>query len=130
MTPKEENELICEKLLGWNRTGFDVPVSWISGDDQPFVMKAPRLTPSFDDWASVGLILDAFTKIDFGFKKMHIELFHSGLGGLWRFELMWPEGQINVIEQHTGPVAIRAAALQLIERGIDSFYREKNDIAD
>jgi hypothetical protein len=55
MTDREDNELICEKLLGWKRA--KAPGYWYSdiGPNEFFC----RSTPSFNDWGSAGLILDA-----------------------------------------------------------------------
>lgn len=61
MTTQEENELICEKLLGWVRhtypanesPAWEVPSK--AGEFQPTVF----VTPGFETWADAGLILDA-----------------------------------------------------------------------
>lgn len=58
MSEQEENELICEKLLGWTRAEqIRGRTHWNqSGKYALFTLPAP----AFTDWASAGLILDAF----------------------------------------------------------------------
>lgn len=53
MSPQKENELICEKLLGWKRGHFTN--EWSSSAKGLCL----ATTPTFTDWASAGLILEA-----------------------------------------------------------------------
>lgn len=65
-TPDEltaENELICEKLLGWKlggrgRFGAKMWLDSPNGDDGDQWHTVP--TPSFTTWADAGLIVDSF----------------------------------------------------------------------
>lgn len=108
-----ENELICEKLLGWK----PAPVtalglkSWYPnpyGDDGEQWRSEP--TPSFDTWAEAGLILEALTaRRDHGWclgdaePARDVRCFSMGIHGY----------KYNAIRQ-TGPEAIRDAALYFI----------------
>ncbi len=105
MTTEGENELICEKLLGWERI--------TSGEATGFFFPSPSAiacdAPSFTDWASAGLILEA--------------LDNEGLA--WTFG-NGPEGDFecrvsNACDIHiyaeTGPLAVRAAALAYLREG-------------
>jgi hypothetical protein len=51
----EENELICERLLGWKKNPSNIPGIGFSGWESD-----DRSTPFFTTWAEAGLILDAF----------------------------------------------------------------------
>lgn len=112
-TPDElaaENELICEKLLGWKPapvTAFGHK-SWYPnpyGDDGEQWRSEP--TPSFDTWAEAGLILEALAKAgqrpDLGYYT----------------DCEW-HCMINATDEcmpnmfSTGPAAIRDAALAYI----------------
>ncbi len=54
---RQESELICEKLLGWERlAGAAWSVVW--NDKTTRGQQWPR-TPAFDTWADAGLILEA-----------------------------------------------------------------------
>lgn len=61
LSTQAENELICEKLLGWIRHNYpanDSPAWEVpskAGEFQPTVF----VTPSFTTWAEAGLILEA-----------------------------------------------------------------------
>lgn len=55
LSTQAENELICEKLLGWTSD------SYIEGRKWPWLDRHGNrrvVTPTFTDWASAGLILD------------------------------------------------------------------------
>lgn len=65
MTPQQENELICERLLGW--THDKVAQGWII----PGAAVWERVsTPHFDQWDTVGMIIEALDKkgvdVEFG----------------------------------------------------------------
>ncbi len=101
-----ENELICEKLLGWEPLGrtmgsYGVGMSWrrIKGGS------VNHGTPSFTTWAEAGLILDALRTKGMGYSL-----------------LAYRKGAITFVvdgelEQYadTGPLAIRATALEYIK---------------
>jgi hypothetical protein len=103
-TPDEltaENELICEKLLGWTpclRRITDGAREWKTQESKYF------LTPSFTTWADAGLILDALPK----------ELEY--IVGYCDIEKQWYCGQAVGADTYadTGPLAVRAAALEYI----------------
>lgn len=103
---QEENELICEKLLGWRRlptgrwnNGLGNEYSNIYGDQWP-------LTPSFTTWADAGLILEALVARN-----------EVTLNGDSRFKSIWTceLGNGGSDAHMSGPLAIRAAALSYIE---------------
>jgi hypothetical protein len=116
MTTQEENEAICERLLGWTRVDqvrHPEPFRWITatlnetGDQFIRSLSAP----SFDTWADAGLILDAMGRdhhIDFG-KNSHGN-------GRW-FCAFEDTSNTPVGEDYaeTGPLAIRAAAIEYIQ---------------
>lgn len=60
LTP--ENELICEKLLGWVRAPSCGEQEWLVVEDIDDV-PLQRTTPSFATWAEAGLILDRFEEL-------------------------------------------------------------------
>lgn len=109
-TPDElnaENALICERLLKWKPArlsglGFQMWRPDPYGDDG--AQWAERSTPSFDTWADAGLILDALPR----------ELEY--VVGYCDIEKQWYCGQSIGADTYadTGPVAIRAAALEYI----------------
>lgn len=109
-TPDElnaENELICEKLLGWRSMKVDHDARlWCVPPTRGFT----RPTPSFNTWADAGLILDALTaRRDHGWclgdaePARDVRCFSMGIHGY----------KYNAIRQ-TGPEAIRAAAIYFI----------------
>lgn len=56
-----QNELICEKLLGWVKRPSDIPGISFSGWCVP---NGPdESTPSFTTWADAGLIIDRFEEL-------------------------------------------------------------------
>jgi hypothetical protein len=105
-TPDEltaENELICEKLLQWRllgRSGSSMTIwSLPNGRD------GRQGTPSFTTWADAGLILDALTINRVVFDVYHHdEDFMCSFGGM----------PVTISSATTGPLAIRAAALEYI----------------
>jgi len=109
MTSQEENELICEKLLGWklggrNRFGTKMWLDNPYGDDG--AQWNTVVTPSFDTWAEAGLILDALSAAGI----------RAGLENLpsdhWAFRIF--KGAVFQFGT-TGPLAIRTAALEYIK---------------
>lgn len=78
MTEQEENQLICEKLLRWKRSGFRGPIwYWLPtpyGDDGAQWHEVT--TPAFTTWEDAGLILDALAA-----KWPASKVFFRGLGG-------------------------------------------------
>lgn len=109
MNTQEENELICEKLLGWRRlthngvTWWEVPST--AGEFQPCVL----VTPSFTTWAEAGLILDALQVA-------------GQEPDLWNVDAYWYVQASTVGQPYediphalTAPLAIRAAALAYIK---------------
>lgn len=117
MNTHAENELICEKLLGWERCQHPECDGWwhagMTCNYAPGAVQENRRTrdiPSFTTWAGAGLILEAMGRnhhIDFG-KNSHGE-------GRW-FCAFEDTSNIPVGEDYaeTGPLAIRAAALEYI----------------
>jgi hypothetical protein len=99
-TPDEltaENELICEKLLGWIRHdyGKDSPAWEVpskTGEYQPTIF----YTPSFTTWAEAGLILEALQR-----RGPDAVPYRRLIG-------------IRLTQGLLGPVDIRAAALEYI----------------
>ena len=110
-TEEENNELICEKLLGWHRfTSEGETIGWgrLSQDTLATSVSAP----AFTTWATAGLILDALrakgmTVHIFSERyKFHVEMFDSDS----------ESAKMNFFEADAdkAPLAIRAAALEYI----------------
>lgn len=101
-TPDElsaENALICEKLLGWKQSS--ILGYWFPSPCHVGTLK----TPAFDTWASAGRILEALE-----IKREPIDVFHEDED--WSAEL----GVYRCTGRGTtGPLAIRAAALEYIK---------------
>lgn len=99
MTTDEENELICEKLLGWKRLAKapNVDQHWndgiLGGDEWP-------RTPSFDTEVDIWLILIALPQWEL---EKHGDCFEFAIGD-----------QINRFGD-TPEEAIRAAAIDYIK---------------
>lgn len=102
MSDRVENELICEKLLGWGRGDG----GWIKLDG---FMYGGCGTPSFDDWASAGLILDAWAKAG-----NEYDLACEEMGSYVATFRCPSKGHKLLIEGKTLPLAIRATALAYI----------------
>jgi len=102
-----ENELICEKLLGWRKcstfgaqcAGWTRPDSAAHSDN----------TPDFTTWAEAGLILDALSS-----RSVDPTLEYSD--GKWDCYGGDPFESFIHAYRDTGPLAIRAAALEYIRR--------------
>lgn len=99
MTTKDENELICEKLLGWVRECRESEPGWI---EELFWRLSDGTreseTPTFTTWAEAGLILEALQRL---VNSPHWQAGEALLGKL---------GGVLINGQFT-PTAIRAAAL-------------------
>jgi hypothetical protein len=92
----EANEQICAKLLGWTPSDG----GWLKNDGY---MYGGCGTPSFTTWAEAGLILDALINLGIG-----VDVGNSGGG--WYCDIY--SGLVP--SESTGPLAVRAAALQYI----------------
>jgi hypothetical protein len=105
-TPDEltaENELICEKLLGWSKAQWFG--DWAGNWNRPDGGMCAG-TPSFTHWAEAGLILDAFAKNDIAFDVYQ--------DGEWSVGFYGKHTKCHTRASETGPVAIRAAALAYV----------------
>jgi hypothetical protein len=101
---QRENELICEKLLGW--IAWQEPgesLGWKNLKAHPGEILD---TPDFSDWAEAGLILDALSSAD-------PTLGHSE--GKWDCYGDDPYESFFHAYADTGPLAIRAAALEYLK---------------
>lgn len=56
-----ESQLICEKLLGWQPCEIKGKAGVVSWHTNGRILP----TPSFDNWAEAGLILDALQKLSY-----------------------------------------------------------------
>lgn len=114
MTEQEENELICEKLLGWVRGPTTSRVllgqAWQRAND-PAVLR----TPQFTTWADVGLILDAIVAKG-GYYNLGMGSRDEPKEGPWVKLLIdsSAEWAKNYGRGETMPEAIRAAVLDAI----------------
>lgn len=98
-----EDVLIVEKLLGWKRAGDpDVPL-WLKPATETR-REEQWYTPSFTTWAEAGLILEALGH------ELELTKIHP-CGGRWAFSI----GAMTRFDT-SGPLAIRAAALEYIRR--------------
>lgn len=88
-----ENEAICEKLLGWNRSS--IVGYWFPSQEHAGTVR----TPSFTTWAEAGLILEALKNV-VGWEPARAR---SQLGWLLK------TGELT-------PLAVRAEALEYIRR--------------
>lgn len=115
MTPHEENELICEKLLGWKlagRNAFKVKMWFCLPNGQDGEQYITTSTPSFTTWAQAGLILEALSA-----KELYPRLEQQRASGHWHCDILGGNGfgcNINP------SLAIRAAALETSAPGMDS----------
>jgi hypothetical protein len=106
MSEQQENELICAKLLGWERRAnigtADGRAMWLHHP----ATKVGAPTPTFTTWIDAGLILDALERAGEYFEVRRDE-------GRWEcLEALF----VNWAAKHptSGPLAIRAAALEYI----------------
>lgn len=106
-----ENELICEKLLGWKRRvpdeqqGAAPDLIWL----RPFGFGGLDIsdrTPSFTSWADAGLILEAFAARD-----VACDLYQDGE---WSIGFYGKHSKCHTRASETGPLAVRSAALAYI----------------
>ncbi len=100
MSEQEENELICEKLLGW--TAWQEPgkaLQWkqLFDDGRGWTIND---TPSFTDWASAGLILD-WLMTNIGPELEHVR----------------DEVAFSIRHRKLTPLAVRSAALAYLREG-------------
>jgi len=100
---RQESELICEKLLSWVRVDSVRGVRWRRASDSKLNFEVLQ-TPSFTTWAEAGLILDAMIDREPVLWKHH-EGWQAHFDQPWDWSI-----------QPTGPLAIRAAALEYIKR--------------
>lgn len=101
-TPEEfgiENEAICETLLRWKRSS--ILGYWFPSHEHAGTVR----TPSFATWAEAGLILEALQK-----KGTRTELLDWG--NCWECRII---GNYGIGLYDTGPLAIRAAALEYLK---------------
>ncbi len=119
MTEQQENELICEKLLGWKlagRSSFGAKM-WLNnpyGDDGAQWQTVP--TPSFDTWADAGLMASALRARGIAF-----DIHSTGDGGWLVRPAQKDSDRLGYLRlgDHMAkelPDAIRAAALEYIRR--------------
>lgn len=101
-TEMAENVRICEKLLGWTRS--------LKINNVQMWHEAPQgiYTPSFDTWAEAGLIMDALAK-----DRIPFDLYQDGKWDVVFYSKYVTHG---MRASDTGPLAIRAAALEYIRR--------------
>lgn len=98
---QEENALIAEKLLGWKQDAIDSDGCKLWRDT-----RGERVwrTPTFTDWHSAGMILEALSAI--GKMPRH----GQRPDGRW-YCVVYGE---DPVASTTGPLAIRAAAIAYI----------------
>jgi hypothetical protein len=100
-----ENDLICEKLLAWKRSGTGESWGmqrslWRTGSNEL------RGMPSFDTWADAGLILDALHARDVTFG-----VYRDGAGtSRWNVQIAMRAYAFA----NSGPAAVRDCALRYI----------------
>lgn len=99
MSEQSDNELICEKLLGWTRDPEWQLPAWKDGKED----RGP--TPSFATWAEAGLILDA---LDVAEPEVILRKFRVNDVN-WTARTRTSEGFGSA-----GPLAIRALALDYL----------------
>lgn len=102
MSEQEENELICEKLLGWKRHEHNGGVWWELPAPTGEYASSQFRALKFTTWADAGLILDALSHrcVDVG-----------NLTDCWYCDI---DGMLPTPNAPTGPLAVRAAALKWI----------------
>jgi hypothetical protein len=108
LSTQAENELICEKLLGWERwrePGKQLQWKNVIDGGRGWTIEE---TPSFTTWAEAGLILDALHARDVIF-----EMYRDGAGtSRWNVVI----AMITCSRERSGPAAVRDCALQYIRR--------------
>lgn len=104
MTEKEENELICEKLLCFTKhCGHPDCNDWLTPDGLRYWNN-----PDFTTWAQAGLLLDALAKAG---QRPDV--------GYWNDEGWTSFTEHNCMTESTclaptGPLAVRLAALEYV----------------
>jgi hypothetical protein len=115
VSQQEENDLICEKLLGWKKVLPSVwpdPAIW-SEQLTPNTGRGGMETPTFTAWAEAGLILEAVAKTD---RTYTINLSSNASdGSCWEFVIFFRASEPVRAFAETGPLAIRAAALAYLK---------------
>lgn len=116
MSDQEENELICERLLGWVRSEVPGTFGATMWYPTPYGSDGEQwravVTPTFTTWAEAGLILDALAKAG-RFPSLG-ETRSSRWAGTYLNDPRDLERSQNLSYGATGPLAIRAAALEYI----------------
>lgn len=102
MTTTEENELLCEKLLGWTRLPTFEGAWELRWNDGTVQGQQWPLTPTFTDWASAGLILEA---LQAEYLRTLSEVAYITVSTLGR---LLTNGRLS-------PAAVRACALEYLE---------------
>lgn len=106
LSTQAENELICEKLLGWTSD------SLVKGRKWPWLDRHGNrrvVTPTFADWASAGLILEALDDDGLAW------ILANGPDGDYEFRAVPHAMPDRVFYAETGPLAIRRAAIEYIK---------------
>lgn len=102
LSTQAENELICEKLLGWEKV-------LMPEDNYPAFKRSwchdPIYAPSFTTWPDAGLLLEALAKRGVAIR---VGTSDPGMWGCWLIE--HPCQALAT----TAPNAVRAAALEYI----------------
>jgi len=100
MTTQEENELICERLLGWKTSS--ILGYWFPSQERAGTVR----TPSFTTWAEAGLIL-----VEFNQRKLEVDICIDA-GECW--VTIWNPKPRSTAKSADLPPLIRAAALEYI----------------
>lgn len=114
VSEEEENILIIEKLLAWKKHPDPDVVRWWQppNGDGMFISLLHKEFPTFTDWASAGLIMDALVN-----RGVDIVCRYNPERDAWECSAENPEIDVDDgLEQgdKSGPLAIRAAALDYI----------------
>lgn len=110
-TPDEltaENELICEKLLGWQRRKCFSPYDGRFMGYDFLDGKRETTAPSFTTWADAGLLMDALAKAG---QRPDVSCYD---GTDWVCLVNATDGDVIPKVDKSAPLAIRAAALAYI----------------
>lgn len=92
-----ENELIVQRLLGWERRDGGEIYPWIRGTEW-------LTTPTFTTWHDCGLIMEALSKLE-----CKTAVGDKSISGSW-----WCTVDHVCELRTTGPLAVRAAALSYL----------------
>jgi hypothetical protein len=106
MSEQDENELICEKLLGWRR---NVAGWWCRPGEQINL----EHTPAFATWADAGLILDALES------RAPTERIDSPTCHSEAARRMYDLGRI-LMNGKLRPADVRAAALEYLRPSLET----------